>query len=119
MHDKITTLSGKYNGKSKNDLFASSFNKSTKAKIDDVAFISALDESENPSKADKFVDLDRSIDGMYSTDRKEINHHHVIREKYSFIIDNETCNNLIPSAIPNPPIAQGGSRKTVRKNYNR
>lgn len=119
MHDKITTLSGKYNGKSKNDLFASSFNKSTKAKIDDVAFISALDESENPSKAEKFVDLDRSIDGMYSTDRKEIIHHHVIREKYSFIIDNETCNNLIPSAIPNPPIAQGGSRKTVRKNYNR
>jgi hypothetical protein len=121
MHKKITTLSKTYNGKSKKDLFASSFNLSTKAIIDDAAFISALAESNNPSKGDKFIELNRSIDGMYSTDRKEIIHHHIIREKYSFIIDNETCNNLIPkeNTLPHPPIAQGGSRKTVKKNYNR
>lgn len=118
MHNKITMLSNKYNGKSKKDLFTSSFNLSTTAKIDDVAFISALDESTDSSKADKFINLDRSIDGMYSTDRKEIIHHHVIREKYSFIIDNETCNNLIPSEST-PPSTEGGGRKIVKKNYNR
>ena len=108
MGKKITKLSRIYDKKSKNSLFASSFKLLTKEKIDSVTSITAQDDS------DKLIDLNRSIDGMYSPDREEIIHHHVIKEKYSFIIDNTTCNNLLMrehAQLQHPSTAHGGSKK--------
>jgi hypothetical protein len=57
------------------------------------------------------VELNRSIDGLFDTDKKIISNHHIIRENYNFNID-KTCNNFtsilsnLPSSNPpssNPP----------------
>ena len=39
------------------------------------------------------VELNRSIDGLFDTDKKIISNHHIIRENYNFNID-KTCNNF-------------------------
>jgi len=63
----------------------------------------------------KYIDLDRSIDGMFNTEQGQIINDNIIREKYSFML-NESCNNYssIVEEIVTPPIYKGiGKTKTL------
>jgi hypothetical protein len=63
----------------------------------------------------KYIDLDRSIDGMFNTEKGQIINDNIIREKYSFMFI-ESCNNYssIVEEIVTPPIYKGiGKTKTL------
>jgi hypothetical protein len=55
----------------------------------------------------KYVDLNRDIDGMFNTELGQIVNNNIIREKYSFIISN-ACNDYssILTEIPIPNLSQ-------------
>jgi hypothetical protein len=61
----------------------------------------------------KYIELNRNIDGMFNTEQGKIINENIIREKYSFML-NESCNNYssIVEEIVTPPIYKG-IRKTM------
>jgi hypothetical protein len=81
------------------NLNTSSFQEKIHKKIDDI--LSATLDSKNSKtttkdllndERNKYIDLNRNMDGMFNTETGQIINDNIIREKYSFII-NESCNN--------------------------
>ena len=88
------------------NLNTTSFQQVIHKKIDNLSVIQINHKSTTKSMKDltknearKLINLDRNMDGMYDTEQGKIINDTIIREKYSFII-NESCNNYTSVLVP-------------------
>ena len=88
------------------NLNTTSFQQVIHKKIDNLSVIQINHKSTTKSMKDltknearKLINLDRNMDGMYDTEQGKIINDTIIREKYSFII-NESCNEYTSMLLP-------------------
>jgi hypothetical protein len=102
-----------------NNLNTSSFQEKIHTKIKNLSSFT-ISESKysidllSQKDINRYIDLNRNIDGMYNTDQGKIINDNLIREKYSFII-NVSCNNytsILEDQEPNPML------KDVKRRWN-